>query len=749
MLFLLFTTTVNAATYTVDASGNGDFTTIQSGINTVSNGDELEVVAGTYAESLDLGGKDLDIVSLSGASSTFIVPPIGQVAVTWDQGEAGSLEGFTLQPTTARALTIDGSSPSVVDVDISGGGSFGTIDGGAVYIVGGSPSLDSMSISATAGRKGGAIYANGKAAIALSDISIDSTQATHGGALYFDDVTVTADVLSIVDVQVDRSGGGAYIDDSDVSFTSLTIQDGTGNDTWGVGLYIRDRSNVSVDGGTISGNVAANYASGYYGGGIYMEGNSSLSLDTVELSDNTAFGGGGLAVDDYSNAVLVSVVFDTNEADDRGGGLDVAAASTVSCTSCEFSDNIATDGGGVDVRGSSSFTDTDGEYSGNESSDDGGAVHINVAAASFSGSIFTGNEAAASGGAIYAYTTSSTLSISGAEFSSNTATADDGGAIAAIRRTALDVSSTSFDSNSSVYGDGGAIRFAPGFNTHDLIVDASSFEDNDAGGDGGAVSVLKGDEIIFLDVEMIRNIADGDGGAVNVDRADQTTAERILLHGNTSADAGGAWCERDTPSPGSLTNLLIVENVSDEGGGLYFDGVNDTYVVNNTMVGNDAATSGAHLFVSSGTVRFINNVFAWGQDGGGIYGDSTAASGSDIYYNDAHSNSGGQYVGSFTSQTGLSGNIEVDPDLKDYTIDGDETNDDLHLELSSPAVDSGHPAIFDVDGTVSDMGAYGGPGADVQDADGDGYFDHVDCNDSDASIYPGAVEIPYDGIDQD
>jgi predicted outer membrane repeat protein len=749
MLFLLFFTTVYGATFTVDPSGNGDYTTIQSGISGVSDGDTLEVVAGTYVESLDLGGKDLDIVSLSGAFTTILAPVSGQVAVTWDQGEAGSLEGFTIQPILARALTISNSSPSIIDVDISGGGTLGTIDGGAIAISGGSPSLETVSITGSMGRRGGAIYAYGQAAVSIIDLSIDSTSATYGGALYFDDVTVTADTVDIVDVLVDRSGGGAYIDDSDVTFSTLSINDTIGSDTWGVGLYIRDRSNVSVATGTISGNVATNYISGYYGGGIFVEGSSSLNLSDVELSDNTAYAGGGLAVDDYSTATLSNVTFDANEADDRGGGLDVASTSSVSCSSCEFTDNLATDGGAVEVRGSSSFVDVDGAYSGNEASDDGGAVHVTVASATFSGSAFTGNEAAAAGGAIYAYTATTPLQISNTSFSSNTATSDDGGAIAAIRLTELDISNSSFDSNASVYGHGGAIRFAPAFNTHDLTIDASSFEDNGSGGDGGAVSVLKGDEIVFMDLEMIRNTADADGGAISIDRAVQTTAERLLLHGNVAADSGGAWYERDTSSPGSLTNLLLVENEADEGGALYFEGVNDTYVVNNTMVGNDASSSGAHLFVSTGTVRFINNVFAWGQDGGGIYGDSTAAGGSDIYYNDAHANSGGEYVGSFTSQTGLSGNIEVDPALKDYTIDGDESNDDLHLELTSPSVDAGHPAIFDVDGTVSDIGAYGGPGADVQDLDGDGYFDHVDCDDSDASIYPGAVEIPYDGIDQD
>ena len=55
----------------------------------------------------------------------------------------------------------------------------------------------------------------------------------------------------------------------------------------------------------------------------------------------------------------------------------------------------------------------------------------------------------------------------------------------------------------------------------------------------------------------------------------------------------------------------------------------------------------------------------------------------------------------------------------DADDDGDEDNDDLYLFVGSPCIDTGDPSIVDVDGTRSDMGAYGGPNADADDGVGD------------------------------
>lgn len=254
----------------------------------------------------------------------------------------------------------------------------------------------------------------------------------------------------------------------------------------------------------------------------------------------------------------------------------------------------------------------------------------------------------------------------------------------------------------------------------------------------------EGSSLEIWEGTFFRNTAGASGGGVCASGVGDVSLTRSYLHGN-AAKNGGAVALVDVSVAGTLSNLRVSDNVvSQDGGGVWLSGSVEIEVVNNTFAGNDGARNGGHIYTTA-ALSFVDNILLSAVDGGGAYGTSATT---DRFYNLAWDNSGGDWVG-WSDPTGTSGNVEVDPELEAYTADGDETNDSLFLSVGSPAIDAGSPAIFDVDGTRADIGAFGGPDADVADGDGDGFYDNVDCDDNDESINSAQTDVPYDGLDQD
>jgi hypothetical protein len=97
------------------------------------------------------------------------------------------------------------------------------------------------------------------------------------------------------------------------------------------------------------------------------------------------------------------------------------------------------------------------------------------------------------------------------------------------------------------------------------------------------------------------------------------------------------------------------------------------------------------------------------------------------------------------------GTLEVAPEFLVLSEQEHCETDILAPAVGSALIDAGDPEEQDRDGSQADIGATGGQeGFELTvDADGDGYPDVLDCDDERSDVYPGAPEVPYDGVDQD
>ena len=247
------------------------------------------------------------------------------------------------------------------------------------------------------------------------------------------------------------------------------------------------------------------------------------------------------------------------------------------------------------------------------------------------------------------------------------------------------------------------------------------------------------------------------------------------------ADNRGGGLATEWNAVESVHNTLFVANEAYLGGGIARYAGYDAELSNNTFVDNVASSWGGAVYLEWSYGRFTNNLVV-GSIGTGVYVAEAYSLGNTLfgwnawYDNDFH---GGGF-----------GQPSADDVLADPLFLGDH---DYRLHLTSPLRDVGDPEVLDPDGSLSDIGAWGGPGAANQDLDGDGlaYFEDCDdsdpdlseptawygdvdgdgyageeatlacyqpegmvlnwndCDDSDPESYPGALEHRGDGIDQD
>ncbi len=550
----------------------------------------------------------------------------------------------------------------------------------------------------------------------------------------------------------------------------------------GVGLLVRSSALVSVDDGTFSafelrrpvwvtgGFLNITGASRFENDAVGAIGvsNSLLVVDGGDEAEVLFEGSGGTHGGDIwalnSDVRINGAAFlgkDSVTSVEKGGAI-YAIDSSLQIDHCAFENHLAWSGGSIYWKRVSSAASAD--------------PLLRVANSSFQlemadGVLTGGDEVGGWGGAIEALDLteeySSYVQIADSKFHQNTAERG-GGAIHLVSIPHVQILNTEFYQNSTwgAQGRGGALVAvfpgAPQVDLSGLVAWQNSArnggfayfgeysgspENTELGvilSPDDTVGELQVTESKFAYHEAYR------GGVFALGGISAVVLRSEFLASDASEGGGAFWCDEAPDKTLMVRNSVFVNSVDQLNGGgmLVRTGYEppDVYWVNNTMIDVDSP-----LWLSAGTVfTFVNNILAYSSPSvlttSGVLGSDTAS----VHYNNWYQaeSSLGENATNFNPWSELP-EVALDPA---HFYEGDETltnyppSADFHLSEDSLAIGAGDPENWlDANDDPSDLGAFGGEFADQ---DGDGVDWQVDCDETDPTVYPDAIEL-CDGIDND
>lgn len=281
----------------------------------------------------------------------------------------------------------------------------------------------------------------------------------------------------------------------------------------------------------------------------------------------------------------------------------------------------------------------------------------------------------------------------------------------------------------------------------DALISDSVFEDNVVAHYGGGV-ICDVATPLFQNVRFIGNTADDCGAGLQVFFSCTASFRNCSFTGNV---ADGAAVYIESGSAPTFENVVILGNT---GGALSVEGDSTPSFTNVTIAGNVAEWNAGVMLQHDAAPTFVNVdvSFNTASEAGGGYSSDTGlglpCTSSNLYGNLPEN------VLRVPDPTGTDGNISVDPTWLDATSSL-ATEWNIHLGTASSLVDAGSATLLDPDGSPSDIGAWGGPGAASWDLDADGYPAAwspgayqgtapgdkdwgFDCDDLDPAVYPGS-----------
>ncbi|MCG6155926.1 beta strand repeat-containing protein [Rubinisphaera margarita] len=511
---------------------------------------------------------------------------------------------------------------------------------------------------------GGGIYTNGGTLNVLNATISGNTSdglSGSGGGIFSAAGRVNISNTSIVGNQANRAGGGIEVVDGTVRLTNVNLDGnsaglpGVPNPGNGGGLHITGSSNtvVRLDGGTVMNNTAS-----LEGGGLWNQMGSTLTVNGSTVSGNVALGagaddGGGAIFNNGGTVNVLNALVSANLATGASGsgGAILSTAGRVNVSNTSIVDNQANRaGGGIEViDGRITLTNVnldsnDAGLPGVAAPGNGGGLHVTGTAGTLvrvNGGTVSNNTAVSEGGGLWNQS-GSILRVNGTVLANNTASgngADDGGGAIFNNGGLTVVTGATLTGNvaNGTSGSGGAAFSTDGtltFNGNTMI------NSNVANRAGGGVEVVDG-RLNILGSTLSNNIAGpigfaspGNGGGVHISGVAGTEVlidNSNILNNTAANEGGGIWNQTNAVMDIFNTNVhdnnAFGELTINGGGGLFNNNGGIIDIVNSSFRRNDAfnGSRGGGLSLSTGGVVSIDGGEAVDNItnglGGGFYND--------------------------------------------------------------------------------------------------------------------------------